>query len=183
MWAPSPGHNAWNCADRIALSQIPYVFGDWRPVSWPKKRSRGTPCGCPPPLWAPFSGHNAENCADRIALSQIPYVFGDWRPVSWPKNEGRGTPCGCPPPPCGRPSQGIAPRTVQIVVRYRKFSTSLATGGRFLGRKKEGRGTPCGCPPRPCGRPSSAILTSELRCVCPGCLPGSVDIRIRLLTM
>ena len=39
--------------------------------------------------------------------------------------------------PCGRPSQGITPRTVQIVVRYRKFSTSLATGGRFLGRKKK----------------------------------------------
>ena len=64
--------------------------------------------------------------------------------------------------PCGRPSQGITPRTVQIVVRYRKFSTSLATGGRFLGRKKKtiGRGAPC-------GRPSSAILASELRCVCP----------------
>ena len=44
--------------------------------------------------------------------------------------------------PCGRPSQGITPRTVQIVVRYRKFQTSLATGGRFLGRKKKtiGRG-------------------------------------------
>ena len=44
--------------------------------------------------------------------------------------------------PCGRPSQGITPRTVQIVVRYRKFHTSLATGGRFLGRKKKtiGRG-------------------------------------------
>ena len=39
--------------------------------------------------------------------------------------------------PCGRHSQGITPRTVQIVVRYRKFSTSLATGGRFLGRKKK----------------------------------------------
>ena len=50
--------------------------------------------------------------------------------------------------PCGRPSQGITPRTVQIVVRYRKFQTSLATGGRFLGRKMKtiGRGTPCGCP-------------------------------------
>ena len=38
---------------------------------------------------------------------------------------------------------------MQIVVRYRKFSTSLATGGRFLGRKMKtiGRGTPCGCPP------------------------------------
>ena len=103
-----------------------------------RKKEVGAPLvGALPPLWAPFSGHNAWNCADRIALSQIPYVFGDWRPVSWPKNEGRGTPCGCPPPPCGRPSQGIAPRTVQIVVRYRKFSTSLATGGRFLGRKKK----------------------------------------------
>ena len=64
--------------------------------------------------------------------------------------------------PCGRPPQGITPKTVQIVVRYRKFQTSLATGGRFLGRKKKtiGRGAPCGCP-------SSAILASELRCVCP----------------
>ena len=65
--------------------------------------------------------------------------------------------------PCGRPSQGITLGTVQIVVRYRKFSTSLATGGRFLGRKKKtiGRGAHK-------GRPSSAILASELRCVCPG---------------
>ena len=64
--------------------------------------------------------------------------------------------------PCGRPSQGITPGTVQIVVRYRKFHTSLATGGRFLGRQKKtiGRGAPC-------GRPSSAILASELRCDCP----------------
>ena len=50
--------------------------------------------------------------------------------------------------PCGRPSQAITPRTVQIVVRYREFSTSLATGGRFPGRKKKtiGRGAPCGRP-------------------------------------
>ena len=70
--------------------------------------------------------------------------------------------------PCGRPSQGITPRTVPIVVRNRKFSTSLATGGRFLGRKKKaiGRGASCGCP-------SSAILASELRCVCPGESPQS----------
>ena len=56
---------------------------------------------------------------------------------------GRGAPCGCPP-------QGITPVTVQIVVRYRKFSTSLATRGRFLGQKKKtiGRGAPCGCPPQ-----------------------------------
>ena len=68
--------------------------------------------------------------------------------------------------PCGRPSQGITPGTVQIVVRYRKFHTSLATGGRFLGRQKKtiGRGAPC-------GRPSSAILASELRCVCPASSP------------
>ena len=69
--------------------------------------------------------------------------------------------------PCGRPSQGITLRTVQIVVRYRKFHTSLATGGRFLGRQEKtiGRGAPC-------GRPSSAILASELRCVCPAAPPA-----------
>ena len=67
---------------------------------------------------------------------------------------GRGTPCGCPssghnprglPELVGAPlvgAQGHRRRTVQIVVRYRKFHTSLATGGRFLGRKKKtiGRG-------------------------------------------
>ena len=64
--------------------------------------------------------------------------------------------------PCGRPSQGITSRTVQTVVRYRKFSTSLATGGRFLGRKKKtiGRGAPC-------GRPSQGIT------------PGTVQIVVR----
>ena len=68
---------------------------------------------------------------------------------------GRGTPCGCP-------SQAQTPRTVQIIMRYRKFSTSLATGGRFLVRKRLtiGRGAPC-------GRPSWAIVTSEFRCDCP----------------
>ena len=57
------------------------------------------------------------------------------------KTIGRGTPCGCP-------SQGKTPRTVQIIGRYRKSHTSLATGGRFLVRKRLtiGRGTPCGCP-------------------------------------
>ena len=75
--------------------------------------------------------------------------------------------------PCGLPSQGITPVTVQIVVRYRNFHTSLATGCRFLGRKKKtiGRGAPC-------GRPSSAIVASELRCVCPGKAPKS-DARSR----
>ena len=69
--------------------------------------------------------------------------------------------------PCGRPSQGKTPRTVQIIVRSRKFHTSLATGGRFLGRKKKtiGRGAPC-------GRPSWAIVASEFRCVCPEDLCG-----------
>ena len=64
--------------------------------------------------------------------------------------------------PCGRPSQGITSGTVQTVVRYRKFSTSLATGGRFLGRKKKtiGRGAPC-------GRPSQGIT------------PGTVQIVVR----
>ena len=37
--------------------------------------------------------------------------------------------------PCGRPSQGITPRTVQIVVRYRKFSTSWAMEAGFLAEK------------------------------------------------
>ena len=62
--------------------------------------------------------------------------------------------------PCGRPSQGITSRTVQIVVRYRKFSTSLATGGRFLGRKKKtiGRGAPC-------GRPSQGITSRTVQTV------------------
>ena len=65
--------------------------------------------------------------------------------------------------PCGRPSQGKTSRTVQIIVRSRKFLRSLATGGRFLVLKGMtiGRGAPC-------GRPSSAILASEFRCNCPG---------------
>ena len=55
-------------------------------------------------------------------------------------------------------------------MRYRKFSTSLATGGRFLGRKKTiGRGAPC-------GRPSSAILASELRCDCPAIHDATLSI-------
>ena len=62
--------------------------------------------------------------------------------------------------PCGRPPQGITPQTVQIVMRYRKFQTSLATGGRFLGRKKKtiGRGAPC-------GRPSQGITPRTVQIV------------------
>ena len=37
LWAPFSGQNAQNSADRSALSQILYVFGNWRPVSWPAK--------------------------------------------------------------------------------------------------------------------------------------------------
>ena len=54
-----------------------------------------------------------------------------WAPFAGHTAErSRGTPCGCP-------SQGTTPGTVQTVVRYRKFHTSLATEGRFLGRKKK----------------------------------------------
>ena len=41
-----------NCADRSALSQILYVFGNWRPDSLAEEMKtigRGTPCGCPSP--------------------------------------------------------------------------------------------------------------------------------------
>ena len=88
--------------------------------------ARVPPLSCPPSILLP-SGPG--NC---IKLGQTH--------VRLPES-GRGA-------PCGRPSQAITPRTVQIVVRYREFSTSLATGGRFLGRKKKtiGRGAPCGRP-------------------------------------
>ena len=66
-------------------------------------------------------------CMNRVGA---PLVGARLRAKRLEKTIGRGTPCGCP-------SLGKTPRTVQIVVRYRKFHTSLATGGRFLGRKKK----------------------------------------------
>ena len=99
----------------------------------------------------PFAGQNAE----RSQSVGAPLVGALRRAKRREKPIGRGTPCGCP-------SQAQTPRTVQIIMRYRKFSTSLATGGRFLVRKRLtiGRGAPC-------GRPSWAIVTSEFRCDCP----------------
>ena len=149
MWAPFSGQNAETCANHSALSQIPYVFGDWRPVSWPKNEGRGTPCGCPPPpcgrpssaimaselrCVCPAPPRPSASSADKKVLrcSPCPFVAGQLHLIGQTHvrlpESGRGTPCGCP-------SQDITPGTVQIVVRYRKFSTSLATGGRFLGRK------------------------------------------------
>ena len=57
MWVPFSRQNAENRADRSALSQIPYVFGDWKPVSWPKKKVGAPLVGALPPLWAPFVGY------------------------------------------------------------------------------------------------------------------------------
>ena len=107
-------------------------------------------------MWVPFAGPNAE----RRQSVGAPLVGALRRAKRREKTIGRGTPCGCPSQgkrrektigrgtPCGCPSQDKTPRTVQIIVRYRKFSTSLATGGRFLVLKRMtiGRGTPCGCP-------------------------------------
>ena len=102
-------------------------------------------------MWVPFSRQNAE----RRQSVGAPLVGALPRAKRREKTIGRGTPCGCP-------SQGQTPRTVQIIVRNRKFSTSFATGGRFLVLKRLtiGRGAPC-------GRPLWAIVASESKCDCP----------------
>ena len=157
MWVPFPGHTA----ERRQSVGAPLVGALPRAYRREKTIGRGTPCGCPPqgitprsghPLWVPSPGHTAE----RRQSVGAPLVGALPRAKRREKTIGRGAPCGCP-------SQGKTPRTVQIIVRSRKFLRSLATGGRFLGRKKKtiGRGAPC-------GRPSWAIVASEFRCNCPG---------------
>ena len=72
-----------NCADRSALSQILYVFGNWRPDSWPKNEGRGTPYGCPPPLVGALRRLSWRPNEDAIVLDPNPRaIASNWDKTS-----------------------------------------------------------------------------------------------------
>ena len=64
------------------------------------------------------------------------------------KTTGRGRPCACPPP-LWAPFSGQKAENCANHSAHRRFKRSIATEGRFLGRKMKttGRGRPCACPP------------------------------------
>ena len=82
MWAPFSGHNAWNCANHSAQSQILYVFGDWRPVSCPKRMTIGRGALCGRPSWAIVASEfrcfcPEDLCGQHWPVSRLILVFYD----------------------------------------------------------------------------------------------------------
>ena len=132
-----------------------HIIPVWEPI---RTRASGQTASCPPPansstrqlpqIAATQNLMPAAQCLARRNAYQGNCIKLGQTHVRLPESGGGA--------PCGRPPQGITPQTVQIVMRYRKFQTSLATGGRFLGRKKKTIGS---------GRPSQGITPRTVQVV------------------